>query len=118
MTEIGIAAVDITPQVAEFCSIRMVPGKRCTGIHDRLRATALYLRADAAALLIISADSVQIPAAVVARIKAPMFEDHGLRPDQIVVSATHAHHTPDILGEEFVDNRRQVDRLVAGCVQT
>jgi hypothetical protein len=39
----------------------------------------------------------------------------GIDPRQCTVAATHAHHAPEILGEEYVDNRHQVERLIKGC---
>ncbi len=114
--KIGIASHDITPEIGEFCSIRMVPGKRSTGILDRLSANAVYFEKDEGRLLYLSVDAVQIPADVVAMIKNPLIERYGLATEQIVIQATHAHHAPDIVGEEYVDNSAQVSRLVGGCL--
>ncbi len=113
---IGIGQSDITPGIGDFCSIRMVPGKKSTGIHDRLKANAVVLEKNSKRLILLSADAVQIPANVVRLIKTPLMERYDLAEKEIVIQATHAHHAPDIVGEEFVDNRHQITRLVQGCV--
>ena len=93
----------------------MVPAKRCVGIRDRLFANALLIQNDREQLLVLSCDTCQIPEPVITRLKTAVANRFGISRRQFVITATHAHHTPDILGEEYIENRHQIDRLVSGC---
>ena len=108
----GFGREDITPPVGEFCSMRRAPGKRSRGLHDPLYAHAVSLTNGAQKLMLISADAIQIPERVVLRIKEGIRGFAKLTHAEILVAATHSHNTPEILGDDFADHSKQVDRLV------
>lgn len=115
----GTGEVDITPALGSELAGGFEP--RIAGrIERRLRAKALALRDGAdTPLLLISCDTILLSAdTVVDRAKQLIGERTGAPAARVLVSATHAHSTPNTvpeLGVPVVDPA-EVDRLVRGIV--
>ena len=91
---IGTAAIDITPQVgAELCGFlaRVQPS---VDVHDRLAARALYLESGDDRLLWLHADLIGFDREFVAEVAKAIADRFDLRPDCVVMSATHTHSGP------------------------
>jgi neutral ceramidase len=89
----GAATVDITPPIGvDLCGYGARTGPS-EGIHDPLRARALYLNCGGQALIVTS-DLIGLDYASVAAIRESITEATGLSADQIMVSCSHTHSGP------------------------
>ncbi len=96
--QVGLARADITPEqpirMAGYAS-RTEPSK---GISTRLHAKALALRdAGGNRALLITADTLGIPAEIADRICARIRENNGLERSHILLNASHTHAGPLIM---------------------
>jgi hypothetical protein len=92
--QIGSATVDITPPAGAQLSGYLYRVQPSLGVHDALRARALYVVSGAERLLWLHADLIGLPAELVERVRAWGARRFGLEPRQIVLSATHTHAGP------------------------
>jgi neutral ceramidase len=91
---VGASQVDITPEAGvELCGFakRIQPS---TGILDHLYARGLYLEQDGERLLWIHADLLAFDRGFVDDLRQWTGQQWGLKPRQIIVSATHTHSGP------------------------
>ncbi len=93
----GAASADITPDdVRNTFVAGFGMGKRATGVHMPLRASAVYLEADdGQSVVLVSLDLVGLLKAWIDRIRARVTAIAG---ERVVVACTHTHAGPDTLG--------------------
>lgn len=96
--EAGFAKVKITPPIGTrmmgFGGRDMAHG--CTGIHDDIYTRALYLRQGEREALIMSFDLCFIGRADSGRLKRAIRRRLRLRPEQILLNASHNHVSPAV----------------------
>jgi neutral ceramidase len=92
---IGRAAVSITPPVGTptGSSYGLAPA---VAIHDDLFAKAIVLEVDGAKAAIVACDLVSIRKAIVAEARRLIATTTGLRPERVILSATHCHAGPQM----------------------
>lgn len=92
--EVGVAQVEITPEVGgELCGFaaRVQPS---TGVLDPLYAKALYLVDGEERLLWITCDLLGLPGWLVEDFRHWALEELDLEPRQVMICATHTHSGP------------------------
>ena len=92
--EVGTAAVDITPPPGGELSGYVARVQPSAGILDRLKARALYLVQGKQRLLWLHLDLIGLENAFAGLVKQDLGRLTGLRPEAIVLSATHTHSGP------------------------
>lgn len=119
--EVGMAAVDITPQLDTGRTVWLAGhenGRRATGVHDPLYARAVVLRERA------SGEKIALVALDVIGAQHPMVEQirkrlTGFR--YVLVASTHNHEGPDVIGLWGPEGQSGLDpeyleQLVTGAV--
>jgi neutral ceramidase len=90
----GFSKVCISPPagapLAGFAARRDVS----TGVHDDLYARALVLETEGSAVAFVSVDVLALSSEFVRRVRAGIEKDTGLRPDCVMIAATHTHAGP------------------------
>ena len=94
--QIGIATVDITPPVGVSLSgYGSRKGKPSTGQAHALRAEAMVCQGDGCkAWALVTSDTIGYPRELVMRVRDQIAAQTDLRPEQILISATHTHSGP------------------------
>ena len=95
----GWARVDITPPVGVPLAGYYVSegrGACAVDVLDRLEAKALVLEDGATRVAIVSVDLIGIPEAFLARVTERIQAMTGIRPEAVVVAATHTHSGPTL----------------------
>ena len=93
----GAATVDITPSVGcHLCGY--FTDRVADDIHDRLNAKAIALSDGSTTLGIVVCDVIDIPVAVVAAAKERIAQLTGVPASHVLISATHTHTGPSIVG--------------------
>lgn len=122
MLTAGIGKVCISPTpgapLAGFAARQGV----ATGVHDDLFARALALENGETALTIVSVDVLALPIGFVERVRAAITARTGIRPDAVMIAATHTHAGPVTITtffnpEESVD-ANYMDRLAEAIVES
>jgi hypothetical protein len=94
---LGRAAVVITPEVGTpmggSYNLRV-----SDGVLDDLHAKALVLEQDGVKTAIVACDLVAISAPVIDEARRLIEQSTGLKPEQVIISATHTHSGPLITG--------------------
>jgi hypothetical protein len=93
----GTASVDITPNLGCHM-VGYFNDRLATGIHDPLFARAIALRAGDTTLGFVICDVIDVPADVVDAAKARIQQLTGVPPQNVLISATHTHTGPSIVG--------------------
>lgn len=91
---IGVAQIDITPEVGVELSGFARRIQPSTGILDRLYAKCLYLQEGSERLLWIHADLIGVERELVIEFRRWAKERWDLAPHQVMISATHTHSGP------------------------
>jgi neutral ceramidase len=65
-----------------------------TGVHDDLFARALVLENEETALALVSVDVLALPGEFIERVRAAINTSVGLRPESVMIAATHTHAGP------------------------
>lgn len=95
--EAGAAKVDITPtEDLTLGGFGVLRGSE--GVHDPVWVRALALRRGDVTLVVVSADLVGLHNHHVRLVRERLAEAPGLRPEGILVHATHNHDGPDTMG--------------------
>lgn len=96
----GVAEVGITPALGADLSGYFSP-RHADTIERELfvRALALCDHTEGGRVVLVSADLVMVADTLIAEAAAGIAERTGLRPDQLLVSATHSHSTPSTMPE-------------------
>ena len=92
--EIGVATVDITPPVGTPLAGNFRDDYASRGVHTPLTARALAVRSGGAAVALVAADLLTVPETMVALARRQIEAACGLRPEQVLISATHTHSGP------------------------
>src|SRR5205823_3819250 len=94
---IGSAAVVITPPLgtplAGYYETRI-----SDSVHDDLYAKAIIIECGGARAAMVSCDLISMPIIVAAEARKIIEQQTGLKPDQVIISATHAHTGPILPG--------------------
>lgn len=110
----GAATSNVTPPLGTSINGNM-HDIRASQVHDELHARCLVLDDGATALAFAIVDSCMIPDAVVGAAKRQIEAATGLRPDRVMISATHTHSAacatpvfrsdPDLAYQTFLATR-------------
>ncbi|MEM9659171.1 MAG: neutral/alkaline non-lysosomal ceramidase N-terminal domain-containing protein, partial [Planctomycetota bacterium] len=93
---VGFAKIDITPDVEQDRPVRIAgygQNRRAVGVHDPLYAIALVLSDGERTVALASVDLIGLQLQDVQRIR-----DRLQRFDYVLVSSTHNHEGPDVIG--------------------
>lgn len=90
----GAAAIDITPQDAQFLFGYPHVARFSTGVHDRLLSSALYLFDGQTPLLVVANDVIYVSKPTAQRVRWRIQEQTGVPAEHIMVTATHTHSGP------------------------
>ncbi|MCC6589471.1 MAG: hypothetical protein IT168_22415 [Bryobacterales bacterium] len=116
--QVGRAAVVITPEpgtpMAGYYSIRLA-----TGTHDDLQAKAIVFAKDGKKAAMVACDLVAIPAHTVEEARRLASQSTGIPGENIIISATHSHTGPIIIGRgardaQYGGNHPAVKRFMEG----
>src|SRR5260221_33880 len=92
----GICETDITPPLGVWmCGYAFRP-TGCVAIHDPLYARALVLDDGKDSVAILSMDLLGLDFDVVDRVRAGISESTGIKPEAIMLNATHTHGGPNV----------------------
>ncbi len=92
--KLGAALIDITPAVGAELSGFAARTQPSLGVHDRLYLRGIHLSEGDERLLWLHCDVIGLDESIVARFRDWAFSTLGLRPSQVMVSATHTHSGP------------------------
>jgi neutral ceramidase len=109
--QVGAAKLDITPESSVALQGYLEPGRRMsTGVHDRLFARAFAFGAGARRVVLVSCDLTNM--AFGAYLARPLLDRLALRPDQLLLCATHTHSGPLVtLNPSYPENVLYTERL-------
>ena len=93
---LGASQINITPDQPVIMSGYDARKTPSTGVHDSLFASALFFSGEETDALLISADMIGFPSAFVDTVKNMISAKTGLRPNDIMIIATHDHGGPAI----------------------
>ena len=94
----GACAVDITPEkLPAIVSGGFLEGKS-NKVRDRLYARCLVLDAGGAPVAIVVVDNLMMPRSLLDTAKAQAAKATGIRPERMMISATHTHSAPSVMG--------------------
>lgn len=108
----GAATSNITPWLGLTLNGGM-QDRTATHVHDELHARAIVLDDGASRLAIIVCDSCMIPRDVVLEAKGRIQEQTGIPPENVLISATHAHSCPTCTGVFQSEPDDQYPRFLA-----
>jgi len=101
----GAAEVEITPRDSQFLYGYPYVQRYSTGVHDPLLCSALYLESGPEQrALFLANDIIFVAKASARRIREQIGQKTGMRPEEILISATHTHSGPMTL--DYVSNER------------
>ena len=119
---VGFAEADITPKLEEGRPVYLagyLPGRRATGIHDRLTVQCVVLSDGKRHVAVASLDVIGLQMKTVQRIREKLNDF-----DHVAVMSTHNHAGPDVIGiwgKSFFRSGidpRYIDRVVRDVVET
>ncbi len=118
----GAATADITPPEGVSLDGAISQNGVVRAVHDRLHARALVLADDDTRLAIVICDSTMVWRRLYDRARKRIRKRVGIRPDRVLMAATHTHATPRASGisQETIDKKyyRQLeDGLVEAVVK-
>ncbi len=94
----GAAAVDIAPEHFPVIVNGGFLAARATKLNDPIRAKGLVLDDGTTRLAIVVVDSCMMPRELLDRAKAIAREKTGIPVERILISATHTHSAPSVMG--------------------
>jgi hypothetical protein len=94
----GAAAVDITPEKFPVLINGGFLANRATRAHDPVRAKCLVLDDGATRLAIVVVDTCMMPRELLDRAKEMARARTGIPTERILISATHTHSAPAVMG--------------------
>src|SRR5262249_4070764 len=94
----GAAAIDIAPERFPVIINGGFLAARATKLNDPIKAKGLVLDDGAIRLAIVVVDSCMMPRELTDRAKAISREKTGIPVDRILISATHTHSAPSVMG--------------------
>ena len=90
---VGIGRADITPAVGGPLQ-GYTPWRNSESIHDHLHLTAYLIQQGDTRVILASADLVGIPAVLDRQMRVAMGEVAGVKPEHMILAATHTHSGP------------------------
>jgi neutral ceramidase len=105
--EIGVGTAEITPPIGTPLAGNFRDDDASRGVHRPLTARSLVIRSGDRAVALVVADLLTAPEVLVRRVREEIEKQCGLRPEQVLVAATHTHSGP------AVENLGAVDRSAA-----
>jgi len=94
----GAHAIDITPTKFPVIVNGGFLERTASTVHDPLHARCLVLDDGATRMAIVVVDSCMMPRPLVDRAKALAAKATGIRPERMMISATHTHTAPSVMG--------------------
>jgi Concanavalin A-like lectin/glucanases superfamily len=94
----GAAAVDIAPEHFPVIVNGGFLAARAAKLNDPIRAKCLVLDDGSTRLAIVVVDSCMMPRELIDRAKAIAAEKTGIPADRMLISATHTHSAPSVMG--------------------
>lgn len=119
----GAASADVTPPLGAFIA-GDARDRRFTAVHDPLRARAVALRGSEETVIVLAIDNIGLTYPDLLRIRAAAADDLaelGFDAGHLVLSSTHTHSGPDVVGlwgpDETTSGRdpAYMERLVAAA---
>ena len=99
----GSAQVDISPKDSQFLFGYPHVKRYSTGVHDRLLSSALYLSDGKNEVLFVANDIISIGKAMAADIRQEVCQKTSIKPESIMITATHTHSGPVTV--DYLSNR-------------
>lgn len=94
----GASVVDISPTHAPVIVNAMFTERTATQTVDRLEARALVLDDGAERIVLVIVDTCMMPRSLIDEAKGMANRRTGIRPDRMLVAATHTHSAPAAMG--------------------
>ena len=91
---VGAVEVDITPPVGVALAGYGARTKNSIGVHDPLKAQALFIQSGADKLLIFTCDIIGIELGITMQIREMVAQELGISPSSILISCSHTHSGP------------------------
>jgi len=92
--QVGIAKVDITPEMGVSMEGTISQNSPSKDVHDRLHVRCLVFKDGAKTLTIAIVDNTMISTSIIDRAKAEIKKQTGIPGSQVIIAATHSHSTP------------------------
>lgn len=91
----GVAHTIITPPIGvELCGYGYYLERRCQGVRDGLRATALVVGDGGERAALIAADLIGVSAGLTAQVRALVQQQTGIPPEHVMIACSHTHAGP------------------------
>jgi hypothetical protein len=94
MLKAGAAQIDTSPKDSQFLFGYPHVERYSTGIHDRLWSSAFYLSDGNEQVLFIANDIIFISKEIAKSIRNEISKQTGMKPENIMITATHTHSGP------------------------
>ena len=119
----GAARIDITPEGPVWMAGYAARKKPSEGVSQHLFAKALALDDKGARLVIVTLDLIGVPRAVREGVERQVREKNGLRPEELLLNASHTHSGPapyprGVGDPAFVDRAAAYGKLLEGKIVT
>lgn len=95
--QVGVASVDITPPLG-IPMAGYYHERGADGVLDPLFSKALVIESDGTRVALVALDLISITRAVTDEARAGIEKATGIRPDHVMVAASHAHTGPELAG--------------------
>ncbi len=97
LTNVGVAKLDITPTHPTLLAGYGGRAGEHVAVDMKLWARALVI-GDKNPVLLVAVDNCGVPAKLTQVIQRAIKDSHGLDPEQVVISSTHTHNAPSLVG--------------------
>ncbi|MBC8873781.1 MAG: hypothetical protein H8E44_30445 [Planctomycetes bacterium] len=94
----GVAAVDVTPQEFPVIVVGSMLSRTATEVHTPLFAKAIVLDDGKTRLAIVVVDTCAMPRSLLDEAKAIAAKSTGIATENMLISATHTHSAPAVIG--------------------
>ncbi len=94
----GAALTDVTPEIFPVLINGGMRSRSADGANTRIHARCICLHDGETELAIVVVDSCMMPRPLLDEAKALAHQRTGIRPDHILIAATHAHSVPACMG--------------------
>lgn len=122
MLTVGFHKICISPPVGASLAGFAARQGVATGIHDDLFARALVLANEQTAIAFVSVDVLALPQLFIERVRVAISARTGLRPEAVLIAATHTHAGPVTISTFFNPDEsldaKYMDRLGAAIVES
>jgi len=112
----GAAAVDIPPEKLPVIVNGGFQENTADRVHDRLHARCLVLDDGSSRVAIVVVDNCLMPRDLLDEAKRLAHEKTGIRTDRILISATHTHSAPSVMGALGSDADPDYPRFLIGRI--